>query len=78
VIVAEARTAHRLLRPFFGSGVLGGFTTFSTYAVDVRGLFEAGRHGAALLYLAATPVVALTAVWAATAATRRALSRRQP
>ncbi|MEU0909643.1 fluoride efflux transporter CrcB [Streptomyces althioticus] len=77
VLVAEARTAHRLLRPFFGTGVLGGFTTFSTYAVDVRGLFEAGRHGTALLYLAATPVVALTAVWAATTATRRALIRRR-
>ncbi len=77
VIVAEARTAHRLLRPFFGTGVLGGFTTFSTYAVDVRGLFEAGRPTSALLYLAATPVVALAAVWAATAATRRALFRRQ-
>lgn len=77
VLVAEARTAHRLLRPFFGTGVLGGFTTFSTYAVDVRGLFEAGRHGTALLYLAATPVVALAAVWAATAVTRRALTRRQ-
>ncbi|MBT3167788.1 fluoride efflux transporter CrcB [Streptomyces sp. Vc74B-19] len=78
VIAAEARTAHRLLRPFFGTGVLGGFTTFSTYAVDIRGLFEAGRHGAAFLYLAVTPAVALTAVWAATAVTRRALIRRQP
>ncbi|GHE56738.1 fluoride efflux transporter CrcB [Streptomyces thermocarboxydus] len=77
VTVTEARAAHRLLRPFFGTGVLGGFTTFSTYAVDVRGLFEAGRPGSAVLCLAATPVVALTAVWAATTATRRALIRRQ-
>ena len=77
VAVTEARAAHRLLRPFFGTGVLGGFTTFSTYAVDVRGLFEAGRPGSAVLCLAATPVVALTAVWAATTATRRALIRRQ-
>lgn len=32
------RAAHRLVRPFFGTGVLGGFTTFSTYAVDVQSM----------------------------------------
>ncbi|MFI8204119.1 fluoride efflux transporter CrcB [Streptomyces sp. NPDC085937] len=78
VAVTEARTPHPLLRPFLGTGVLGGFTTFSTYAVDIRGLFEEGRPGPAFLYLALTPVVALTAVWAATAATRRVLVRRRP
>ncbi|MEV4438473.1 FAD-dependent monooxygenase, partial [Streptomyces sp. NPDC049577] len=30
--IAERPTAHRLTRPFLGTGVLGGFTTFSTYA----------------------------------------------
>ncbi len=76
VAVTEWRTTHPLLRPFLGTGVLGGFTTFSTYAVDVRGLFEDGRPAPALLYLALTPVTALAAVWAATAAARRALLER--
>ena len=31
-----------LLRPFLGTGVLGGFTTFSTYAVDAEQLLAAG------------------------------------
>ncbi|MFD7703501.1 fluoride efflux transporter CrcB [Streptomyces caelestis] len=78
VIVTEVRTAHPLVRPFFGTGVLGGFTTFSTYAVDVRNLLDGGEAGAGLVYLAATPLAALAAVWAAATATRRILTGRQP
>ncbi|MFE2280858.1 fluoride efflux transporter CrcB [Streptomyces sp. NPDC059454] len=78
VIITEIRTAHPLLRPFFGTGVLGGFTTFSTYAVDVRDLFDGGRPGTGLVYLAVTPLAALAAVWTAASATRRVLIRRQP
>jgi fluoride exporter len=78
VLVTEAMTAHRLVRPFFGTGVLGGFTTFSTYAVDLQKLFDGGRPGTALAYLAATLFAALTAVWLAATATRRALKWRQP
>ncbi|MDT3397050.1 fluoride efflux transporter CrcB [Streptomyces sp. B1866] len=76
VLVSEVWSAHRLLRPLLGTGVLGGFTTFSTYAVDVRRLVGAGHAGTALAYLAANPAVALAAVWAATAATRRAAGVR--
>ncbi|MFD9004929.1 fluoride efflux transporter CrcB [Streptomyces sp. NPDC059582] len=77
VLVTEAWTAHRLLRPFFGTGVLGGFTTFSTYAVDIQKLFDDGRPGTALASLAATPCAALAAVWLAATATRRVLARRR-
>ncbi|MFE5393440.1 fluoride efflux transporter CrcB [Streptomyces sp. NPDC056568] len=73
VLVTEVRTAHRLVRPFFATGVLGGFTTFSTYAADGRHLLAADQARTALAYLAATPLTALTAVWAAAWATRRAL-----
>ena len=34
VLVEEVWTGRRLLRPFLGVGVLGGFTTFSTYTLD--------------------------------------------
>ena len=30
-----------------GAGLLGSYTTFSTWMVDTHGLFEAGRRGAA-------------------------------
>ncbi|MGW5785796.1 fluoride efflux transporter CrcB [Streptomyces sp. NPDC003757] len=76
VAVTEVWSVHRLVRPFFGTGVLGGFTTFSTYAVDSRSLFADGRIPTCLVYLAATPVAALTAVSLATWAARRVLERR--
>ncbi|MEU5254433.1 fluoride efflux transporter CrcB [Streptomyces longwoodensis] len=77
VLITEVLTApHRLVRPFFGTGVLGGFTTFSTYAVDLQRLFDTGHARTAVAYLAATPCAALTAVWLAATATRRVLLRR--
>ncbi|GAB2728570.1 hypothetical protein GCM10027072_23380 [Streptomyces bullii] len=78
VVITEIRAAHRLVRPFFGTGVLGGFTTFSTYAVDIQQLIDHGRAGPALAYLAATPLAALASVWLAATATRRVLKGRQP
>lgn len=54
VHVTEVREAHPLVRPFLAVGVLGGFTTFSTFAVDAQQLLT-GRHlGTAYGYLAAT------------------------
>ncbi|MEV5548384.1 fluoride efflux transporter CrcB [Streptomyces sp. NPDC052309] len=77
VLITEVWAAHRLVRPFFGTGVLGGFTTFSTYAVDGRQLLAAGHTRTAMAYLAATPLAALAAVWLAAWAARRVLNRRR-
>ncbi|MGB8939801.1 MAG: fluoride efflux transporter CrcB [Streptomyces sp.] len=71
VILTEARAPHRLLRPFFGTGVLGGFTTFSTYALDIERLVDAGHARTGLAYLGLTLLAALAAVWSAAWATRR-------
>ncbi|MFE6869245.1 fluoride efflux transporter CrcB [Kitasatospora sp. NPDC057692] len=75
-LITEVRTVHPLVRPFFGTGVLGGFTTFSTYTVDVQRLVLADRAPAALAYLAATVAAALVAVWAGAASARPAFGRR--
>ncbi|MGW4076517.1 fluoride efflux transporter FluC [Streptomyces asiaticus] len=76
VIISDVWAAHRLVRPFFGTGVLGGFTTFSTYAVDIQHLVHSGHARTGLAYLAATLLATLAAVWAAAATTRRLISWR--
>jgi CrcB protein len=64
VLIASAPGTHRLVRPFFVTGVLGGYTTFSTYIVDVQRALAAGAPRTALLYGAATLAAALAAAWA--------------
>lgn len=78
VVITDIRAAHRLVRPFFGTGVLGGFTTFSTYAVDIQRLVDEGHPRTALAYLATTLLAALAAVWLAVATARRVLAGRRP
>ncbi|MFJ1751102.1 fluoride efflux transporter FluC [Streptomyces sp. NPDC088116] len=76
VLVSGAEPpVHPLVRPFLGVGVLGGFTTFSTYALDISELLRRGETGTALGYLAGTAVGALGAVWAAATVTRRLAGR---
>lgn len=70
VLITERWTVHRLARPFLGVGVLGGFTTFSTYAVETRGLLQPGTVGLAFAYLAGTFVCAMLAVVAGVSITR--------
>ncbi len=53
--------AHRLVRPLLGAGVIGGYTTFSTYAEQTRALLAAGHPATALAYVALTLVLGLLA-----------------
>ncbi|MCT2589504.1 CrcB family protein [Streptomyces sp. N2-109] len=76
VLVSEGgRTAPLLVRPFLGVGVLGGYTTFSTYAVDVSRLLDEGGGGSAVGYLFGTVAGALVALWLAVSVTRAAVTR---
>ena len=70
VLTTEVERAHPLIRPFLGTGVLGGFTTFSTYALDTHGLWVAGDRVAAVGYLVGTLLVCVAATVAAVAMTR--------
>jgi CrcB protein len=53
---------HPWLRPFLGVGVLGGWTTFSSYALDVHTMVQAGHGLVAAAYLVGSLVVGLVAV----------------
>lgn len=45
-------------------GLLGGFTTYSTFAFQTVEMLAGGRLGSALAYVAATNLLAVAAVWA--------------
>jgi CrcB protein len=50
------------LRPFLATGVLGGYTTWSTFAVDTVALVDAGRAAVAGAYVAASVLGGVLAV----------------
>lgn len=67
--------APRLISPLLGTGVLGGFTSFSHYTDNVRQLFENHQPGYAAGCLVLTVVAALAAVTAGAFATHFAFGR---
>lgn len=75
VVVAQVLPGRPLLRPFLGVGVLGGFTTFSTYALEIQRMVDAGARGTAMAYLAGTVIAALAAAYAGSRVTRLALAQ---
>jgi CrcB protein len=62
VAVTEAGPRHPFWRPLLGVGVLGGYTTFSTYAVQVQQAIQAGSPVLAVAYLVGTVAASLVAV----------------
>jgi CrcB protein len=61
VFVLRHAAALPLLRPFAAVGVLGGFTTFSAYAVGAQRLLADGHPWTALAYLVLTPAASVAA-----------------
>ncbi|MBI1188456.1 MAG: fluoride efflux transporter CrcB [Alphaproteobacteria bacterium] len=58
--LAEGSPALRLL---FGVGVLGGFTTFSAFSIDVVRLLQGDQWAAALGYVLVSVIGAIGACW---------------
>lgn len=59
--VLVVRTPDPSLRLLVGTGVLGGFTTFSTFSLDAVGLAGQGRPGLAAVYVIASVGLGLLA-----------------
>lgn len=83
VFVLDVWPPHRYLRPFLGVGLLGGYTTFSTYMLDSRHLLAEGQVATAFAYLGGSLLAGLAAVWLGIASARLVASgslhrRRQP
>lgn len=63
VIVLERLGPTRYLRPFFGTGFCGAFTTFSTFSVETDLLIKDSHVTIAAAYVASTLVVGLFCAW---------------
>lgn len=65
-----ATTAARNIRLALGTGLLGGYTTYSTFAVEVLGLGGAGHGVLAGVYALGSLAVGAAAAWAGIALAR--------
>lgn len=52
------------VRLFLATGVLGGFTTFSAFSLDVAFLWERGEMAAAVSYVLVSVMVSIAALFA--------------
>lgn len=58
------------IRALIVIGILGAFTTFSTFSLDTVTLFTRGETTHAMLYVLASVVASIGALWAGMALTR--------
>lgn len=61
-VVYLAKAGLTRLNPFFMTGLLGGFTTFSAFSLEAMTLYERGEIGLAILYVALSVILSLGAL----------------
>lgn len=62
--LARARSLSTEAEVILLIGLLGGFTTYSSFAFQSVEMLQSGRAAAAIAYLAASNLLGLAAVWA--------------
>jgi len=77
VLVLDVWPPRRYVRPFLGVGLLGGYTTFSTYMLETRDLLAGGEVPTAFAYLGGSLLAGLVAVWLGVGVARVAVRRAQ-
>jgi CrcB protein len=75
VLVLDVWPPRRYVRPFLGVGLLGGYTTFSTYMLETRDLLAGGEVLTAFGYLGCSLLAGLVAVWLGVGAARSGVRR---
>jgi CrcB protein len=68
--VLARNSASETWRLLLGIGVLGGFTTFSSFSLDVVSLIERGAVGVAFGYVLVSVIGSIAAVFAGLSAVR--------
>ena len=71
IVLIRRRPGSRYVGPFLATGLLGAFTTYSTFAVETDLLVRDGHVPLALAYAALSPAIGCLAVWAGLALGRR-------
>jgi CrcB protein len=72
VLAAQRGLTH--LSPFVVTGLLGGFTTFSSFSLEAVPLYERGEVGLAGVYVAASVVLSIAGLMTGLAVARWAFS----
>ena len=75
--LCRIRVVSKLARPFLATEILGGFTTFSTAAVDSQQLAASGHLLLGAANILGTVAAGLTAVLLTTRLTRRVADARE-
>ncbi|MGI3163655.1 fluoride efflux transporter CrcB [Pseudooceanicola sp. 200-1SW] len=71
VVIGEKGLGH--WNPFLATGILGGFTTFSSFSLEAFTLYERGEAGLAAVYVGINVILSLAAIVAGTYAMRAVL-----
>ncbi|MTI16425.1 fluoride efflux transporter CrcB [Rhodobacteraceae bacterium RKSG542] len=69
-VLAQKLNGSNELRFLIATGFLGGFTTFSSFSLDVAVLWERGEPWLAFIYVTASVVLSIGALFCGLAATR--------
>ncbi|WP_212523661.1 fluoride efflux transporter CrcB [Actibacterium sp. MT2.3-13A] len=74
LVVVLARKGGTHLSPLLATGLLGGFTTFSTFSLDALTIYERGQVALAAGYVAASVILSLAAIALGLVVTRGAMA----